>query len=128
MSGRLDLGRLRGVAEAADGRDSWRVDEEGWITDDVLSPFLAICGGGPRDSIEEHAVANVSNYGQGIEQCEADARFIATFDPPTVLALIEALVEAKGLLLSLTGGGMDPMERAERLRLWFDRIRGSVDE
>lgn len=81
----LDLGRLREVAEGATP-GSWEMTREGQSH--------------PRDSVADVAdergvpvFADCCGYtGSALTQ---DAEHIATFDPPTVLALIERLERAE---------------------------------
>lgn len=80
-----DLATLRTVAEAATPKGEWRREEAD--CEDGLN-FIAIMGGGVPGSAAEHCLGTVQSYGQSWDQCEADADFIATFDPPTILALL----------------------------------------
>ena len=69
------IAAIKARLEAATSGE-WLVDPEGWETEEGMS-FLTIYGGGIHGSSAEHCVANVSNYGQGVMACEADAQLIA---------------------------------------------------
>lgn len=92
MTGTADLVGLRAIAEAATQRDwSWREDLEP-IHMRTLAPGILVldndpgCGGPWGDEIDR-----------------ANAAHIATFDPPTVISLIDRLSAAEANLLAVRG-------------------------
>lgn len=102
-----ELAAIRERCEKADTAP-WRLWPDGWEEESGLR-YITVLGGGTPDSIDEHCIANVSNYGQGDEQCEADAEFIA-HARTDVPFLLDALEEAIGLLRPTT----------EELAAWED--------
>jgi hypothetical protein len=69
----------------------WHLDENGGWEEEHGLRFLAVLGGGVPGSMEEHCIANVSNYGQGEDACEADAAFIAA--APAIVDWLMARME-----------------------------------
>ena len=126
MTDRLDLDQLRKVAEKAtpepwrwddpDERNpTWRgslrtADWEDWIDSDADDAWD---NGFVIRSVALHGMDSTNNVR------DADAEFIATFDPPTVLALL-AMIEEAHRLISNVPDGLDLEPNARRA--WLDRV------
>jgi hypothetical protein len=79
----LDLDALKAVAEAANGNDG------------VSRPWTWR-GGYPQSIFRDGDAVLVADCFEGPDHPSVFAEFIATFDPPTVLALIAAAAGQEG--------------------------------
>src|SRR5690606_38354416 len=83
----LNLNELRKVAEAAETNAEW----DFWHADDGRLEMYV-----PNGTMDTLTVFRFVDYGDCPECARpdpADARHIATFDPPTVLALLDRVAE-----------------------------------
>lgn len=110
MTQELDLTRLRAVAEAAtpgewtleyDNADDWEAG-----IDDGDYPYALH---GPRNCSFDHwtdkrlVKDDLNRVTEISEMVDGDAKFIATFDPPTVLALLSRLEQAEQQVARVRG-------------------------
>ena len=88
----LNLTELREVAEAAETNAEW----DFWHADDGRLEMYV-----PNGTMDTATVFHYVDYGD-CPECSrpdpADATHIATFDPPTVLALLDRVVELEAVV------------------------------